>query len=97
MKSWRKKLAIARSWPRVSNSRLSPLFVSFSRGPEVEDVELVAVRLEVAEQPESELVIVEDEAAKITGEALDAGARRDEVVIGADVEQVVLEVTAPGS
>ena len=57
----------------------------------VDDVELVAVGAEIAEEPGAQVVVAEDEAAEVAGERLDADARRDEVVVGAQVAEVVLD------
>ena len=61
------------------------------QGTEVDGVVLIPIRPEVAEQAEAQLVVAEDEAAEVAGEALDTGPGRDEVVVGTDITQVILD------
>ena len=84
------------------SSRFSSLLVSFSSWSKYAEVPLVAVPAPGAEQPHAEVGVAEQEPAEVAVERLDAGAHRDEVEVGADVEQLDLaerllqrEVLAP--
>src|SRR5262249_13495541 len=57
----------------------------------VHEVELIPVGAEVAEDAGAEVVVAEDEATEVAGKRLDAEARRDEVVVGAEVAEVVFD------
>src|SRR5262249_42529539 len=57
----------------------------------VHEVELIPVGAEVAEDAGAEVVVAEDEATEVAGKRLDAEARRDEVVVGAEVAGVVFD------
>src|SRR4029077_2522270 len=50
-----------------------------------------AARLEGAERPPARRLEHGEEAAEVRGELLDAGADRDEVVLAAGVEQLLLD------
>ena len=58
---------------------------------EVRQVELVAIRVPGAEEPDAPVDVGEEEAAEVGVERLGAGADRDEVVIGPEVGQLVLD------
>src|SRR5262245_65715189 len=51
----------------------------------------MSVVSEGAEAAGSEIAVAEDEATEVAGERLDAEARRHEVVIGAEVAEVVFD------
>src|ERR1041384_8167761 len=54
-------------------------------------VELVAVGLQVAEDAHAAVDVVEDEAAEVADERLGAKGHRDEVVVGAEVGDLLLD------
>ncbi len=70
---------------------VQPAIRVFLERTEVGGVELMPIGAQVAEQAEAELVVAEDEAAKVAGERLNARAGRQEVVMGAEIAQVVLD------
>src|SRR3989441_7899585 len=61
------------------------------QGTEVDGVVLIPIRPEVAEQAEAELVVAEDEAAKVAGEGLNPRAGGNEVVVRAEIAEGVID------
>src|SRR4029079_6296041 len=59
--------------------------------PEVESIELLAVRAEVAEEAKAQVLVEEDEAAELAVERLDAGPHGGEVVVRREIAQVPLD------
>ena len=70
---------------------IQPAIGVLLEGAKVDEVELITVGAQVAEDSGAESVVAEDEATEVAGERLDAETRRDEVVIGAEVAEVVFD------
>ena len=62
----------------------------FFQEPEISRVVLQAIVIQIAKDAKAGLLLGEDEPAKVTGELLNAGAHRNEIVVRAEVGELLL-------
>ena len=76
---------------RALHHAVQPRIGVLLQPPEGGEVELEAVAVAIAEQPHAQLLIVEQEAAKVALKRLDADADRHEIVAVGGVAQMVID------